>query len=336
MGFPRREWLLSIPLTHDSTKRCFFTYCNAMSKLHGKTILITGAGGMLGQGFIEALSTDLRFKGARVTATTRKDLDVTDRTQVLTWRHERPDFILHCAGYVHADACETDFENCQLANVDGVLHVAELACETQAKLFFPQSFLVFKGGEDVFAEDAEPSPLCKYAVTKAMAEARLLAVYPQALVVRMGGFFGGETVDKNFVGKFVRHVFQLIDAGTSSYQVGERVWQPSYTLDLAKNILYLLAHNKTGVYHMACHGETSFYELARRIVSHLGLSQRIDIQPSPLGAISEKAVRPARCVIINRRLQKENLDQQRPWDDALREYLGRPYFQDLIHQRLTK
>lgn len=303
-----------------------------MRTFQGKTVLITGAAGMLGQGFVEALSTDLRFKGARLLTPSRKHLDVTDRNQCMSWSRERPDYILHCAAYTQVDACETDFENCQLANVDGVLHLAQLARETHAKLFFPQTFLIFKGGKQELAEDAAASPLCKYAETKAMAEARLLAVHPQALVVRMGGFFGGEAADKNFVGKFVRHVFKLIDSQTSCYQVGMRVWQPTYTLDLAKNVLALLAEDKTGIYNMACHGEASFYELARRIVFHLGLSRRLDIQPSPLGAVTDKAVRPARCVITNRRLQNENLDQQRPWDDSLREYLSRPYFQALTNQ----
>jgi dTDP-4-dehydrorhamnose reductase len=44
----------------------------------------------------------------------------------------------------------------------------------------------------------------------------------------------------------------------------------------------------------------------------------------------EKARRPDRATMLNKRLVEESLDLQRPWREALKDYLNRPYFKTLL------
>ena len=304
-----------------------------MSNLEGlrnKTFLITGAAGMLGKAFHEALIEDVGE--CKVMALSHQELDITDRNAVLSLEAEKPDFILHCAAQTNVDRCQEEPEDCACVQIDGTLYIAELAQRVEAKVFYPQSFLIFDGSETPTTEATAPAPLSIYGNYKLEAERQLLLMLPDCLVVRMAGFFGGEEADKNFVGKFARHLVKLIGDGVTSYEVGDRIWQPTYTLDLARNCLHLLALGKTGTYNMAGHTEASFFELAQACVEYLGLSDRITIErvSADIMAQRDRAARPKCVLLANQRLQAENLDLQRAWQVSLKDYLSRPYFHNLF------
>jgi dTDP-4-dehydrorhamnose reductase len=301
-----------------------------LKSLSGKTILITGAKGMLGRGFVENLA---KVPGCRALAYGHDELDVTDRAAVLAKEAEKPDFIVHCAALVNADRCQEFPDECHRQQVEGTLNVVELASRSGAKFFYPQSFLIFDGGETPILETTKPNPLSVYGRCKLEAEEGVQARLPESLIVRMAGFFGGEDKDKNFVGRFVVNLHKMIKEGVSSYEVGDRVWQPTYTLDLAYNSLVLLANGKSGIYNMSCAGQASFYELAEACVEELGLAERFKIIPvsaDKVAAQTDKAKRPPAAFMENRRLQVEGLDRQRHWRVALAEYLSRPWFQNLF------
>jgi len=298
-------------------------------------ILITGANGMLGRAFRRVLAGD--HVAQAVFGLGHLALDVTDRQAVGRWASERIEAIVHCAGLVDADACERDPELARRVHVDGTLHVAELARASGARVVFPQSFLVFGTSPTPYDESAVPLPLSEYGRVKLEAEQRLLEVCPQALVVRMGGFFGGWWTDKNFVGKLcaglLRHVGKTVAVGT-------RVWQPTWTEDLARNTLFLLGRGEQGVWHMAAHGQATFHDVARVIWSELGLDDRIELTRADAAESSrlDVARRPEKAILDNKRLRDAGVDRMRPWDVALREYLRHPFFEriaDEVHSART-
>ena len=303
----------------------------SLATLSSNTVLITGADGMLGRAFTESLAA---LPGCRVIALGRDRLDVTDREAVMAFSSANPEWIVHCAADVNADRCEKNPDACHAIQVGGTENVAALARSCGARVLFPQSFLIFDGSEKPIVEDTRPNPLSVYGRCKLEAETRVLETLgDRALVIRMAGFFGGDEKDKNFVGQFTRHARRLLDQAVDTYDVGDRIWQPTYTLDLANNSTLLMAASKSGVYNMACHGQASFFELAVACVEELQITDRLRIQPTSadrVAAVTDTAKRPAAAVIDNRRLRAESLDLQRPWRDALEEYLSRPWFKAMF------
>ena len=300
-----------------------------LHRLRGINILITGAGGMLGRACVEALRPLAGH--LRVRALTHEQLDVTDVDSVLACASDRPDVIFHCAGWALADACEREPERARQVHVHGTHNVGRLAMLAGARVIYPQSVYIFDGRELPVTERTRPSPGFVYGKVKLEAEQYLLAELPGTLTIRMAGFFGGDEKDKNFVGKFVRELFELLDRGTTVVEVGDRIWQPTYTLDLARNSLLLASRGCDGIYHMGAIGEASFYDVARVCVDALGLGNRMTVVPCSSAPFddTEPARRPARMVTANERLIAEGLCRQRPWEDSLREYLLRPYFDEL-------
>ena len=297
-----------------------------LGRFAGKSVLVTGAGGMLGRAFIEALAP--LGREVRLRALPRAELDVTDARAVMRCARHRPDFILHCGGMSLADACEREPDLARRVHVDGTVNICRLARETGARVFYPQSVFIFDGGELPVTESTPPSPTLVYGRYKLEAERQLLQSLPDALVVRMAGFFGGDARDKNFVGQFTRKLGSLLAAGRGVCEVGDRSWQPTYTLDHARNTLLLLARGCSGIYHMGAVGEATFVDVARACVEALGLTGRVDILPRPAEQFdrAEPARRPRRMITATLRLDREGLNRQRPWRTALGEYLARPYF----------
>lgn len=305
------------------------------SGLDHRSILITGADGMLGRAFSEAIGQVA--PAARLLARSRAELDVTDGAQVMSMMTERPDIILHCAGLTNADWCEREPDETWRVHLGGTQNIVRLATECGARVFYPQSVFVFDGSELPVTERTRPAPGLEYGRAKLAAETLVLQHLPSALVVRLAGFFGGDEKDKNFVGQFARDIGRLLSEGRSTVEVGDRVWQPTYTLDHARNVLLLLAHDRSGLFHMgsvdaaAAPAEVPFFEVAQEMVTALGLREQLRVSPSSAAPFSaaEAARRPMRMVTANLRLDAEGLNRQRDWRVALHEYLARPFFDGL-------
>lgn len=300
-----------------------------LENLSESVVLITGAEGMLGKAFTEILTV---IPGCSVLAFGHKALDVTSREMALAHADQGIDFIIHCAADVNADRCETNPEQCHKVQVEGTLNVLEIAARNSSSVLYPQSFLVFDGRELPITEATAPSPLSVYGCCKLEAEGLVLEQDRRNIVVRMAGFFGGDAKDKNFVGKFCRHLVTIMDEGKRTISVGDRVWQPTFTHDLAANSLLLLALEKSGVYNMASHDEATFFEIAEACVRALGIGHRIEINPVSADEVSrdEAAARPPRAVMENRRLKVEGLDRQRGWRLALADYLSGTYYTEMF------
>jgi dTDP-4-dehydrorhamnose reductase len=294
-----------------------------------KKILITGAAGMLGI----ALSLQLKkyAPSSEVLALSKSDWDVTDCSkikQLAEWLGGEDALIFHCAALVSVELCA---ENKTLAYdiiVNGTSNVVKLAELAGAKIVYPQSFLIYDGVETPITESTLPNPKTYYASLKLQAEKVILNHSLDHLIIRMAGFFGGEQKDKNFVGKIIPAIHQAIVEKEFFFKVGDRVWQPTYTNDLALNAILLCAKCKSGIYVMSSIGEASFWDLSHEIAKILGWLDLIKIEKvsSENFAKDEPGKRPLKAIILNERLTLEHLNIQRTWQRSLEDYLSSPYF----------
>jgi dTDP-4-dehydrorhamnose reductase len=300
-----------------------------LAALNGKTIVITGGDGMLGTAFQDILKK--YTENVNLHSFGKLEFDVSDKHHVKKHTNLNPDIIIHCAAIVNADYCEDNIERATDVKINGMKNIIEMAKLCNAKIFYPQSFLVYDGKENPITEKTKPNPLGTYGKLKYDSELLLRQEMENSLVVRMAGFFGGKQKDKNFVGKIIPHMANLMKDGAKELNVGDRIWQPTYTNDLAYNSLLLLANDKNGVYCMSSHGEASFHELTCEIVKILAIPN-FNVSKVLANSVTkdEKAKRPGKAIIENKRLQNEGLDRQRTWQESLEEYVNQTYFKNLF------
>lgn len=289
--------------------------------------LITGGRGMLGSEIARQISA---LDGHQAKAPGREELDVRDKAAMLASATDASEgWVVHCAATVDVEGCARDPLSARATIVDGTAHAIACAKAAGARFFYPQSFLTHDGALVPIPENEEQRPLSLYGELKLEAQ-RLVedAFGESALIVTMAGFFGGEERDKNFVGKIIPAMHKAILDGKRSMAVGDRVWQPTWTSDLAFNSLHLILANSRGHYQMAAHGEASFAELAQEIVLALDWQERFAIEPVNAAEVAgnELGRRPDRAVLSCTRLRDERLDLQRDWRATLHAYLRHPFF----------
>lgn len=288
--------------------------------------LITGGRGMLGRDFARMAAI---LPQAEVWAPGREELDVRDgAAMVAAAPRAEGGWIVHCAAKVDVEGCARDPEAARATIVEGTRNAIRLAQASGARLFYPQSFLVYDGATNPIPENETPRPLSLYGELKYEAEQLITAELDDALIVQMAGFFGGEEADKNFVGRIIPAMFAALRRGEESFGIGDRVWQPTWTRDLAENALQLMLAGKSGTFQMACHGQATFADLAHEIVIALGWSGVFRIDPVDASTISQSELgrRPDVAVLECARLRDERFDLQRDWRSTLHAYLRHPHF----------
>jgi dTDP-4-dehydrorhamnose reductase len=301
-----------------------------LENLSGKKFLITGCKGMLGNSFLNQLK--FHVKNPQIFCFNKLELDVSDSNSFKDYTNLKPDFIIHCAALVNADLCEEDKEKGRSNILVGTKNIVDFAKINDSKIFYPQSFLIYNDTNNIVDEHTIPEPLSEYGNLKLESENIILNSSENSISVRMGGFFGGEEKDTNFVGKVTSHISKLIKQGEKNMEIGDRVWQPTFTDDLAYNSLILLANNKSGKYNMASHGSCSFFKLTNEILKILNIKDKFTISCISAKILEKRelARRPLSVIMSNSRLKKENLDRQRDWKLSLKDYLEKPYFNNLF------
>jgi len=281
---------------------------------------------MLGRAFERMLLDDGRYE---VQAPGRQELDVTDADAVSAmadWLDGG--WIVHCAAMVNVEGCAREPDAARRVIVDGTRHVVALARQTGARILYPQSFLVYDGATNPIPESETPRPLALYGELKYEAERLICADSSDPLVIRMAGFFGGEDADKNFVGRIIPALWKAMQDGRTEFEIGDRVWQPTWTNDLACNSVYLMNLGAQGHYQMACRGSASFAAIGAEIVDALGWGDRlriVEVSASRFSA-NELGRRPDVAILSGARLDAEHANLQRSWQATLRAYLQHPFF----------
>ena len=301
-----------------------------LKNLSDKKFLITGCKGMLGNSFLNQLK--IHVQNPEIYCFSKLELDVSDLNAFNKHKNLKPDFIIHCAALVNADICEKDKEKGKKNILKGTKNIIDFAKINNSKIFYPQSFLIYNDTNNIIDENTVPKPLCEYGILKLESENIVLNSYSNSLSVRMGGFFGGEEKDTNFVGKISSQIAKLIKQGEKKIEIGDRVWQPTFTDDLAYNSLILLANNKNGKYNMASHGSCSFFELTNELLKILNIKNKFTVSCISAKILEKRefARRPLSVIMSNSRLKQENLDRQRNWKLSLKDYLEKPYFNNLF------
>jgi dTDP-4-dehydrorhamnose reductase len=279
------------------------------AQLQGRPLLVTGAGGTLGQAFARAAAR----RGLRAVLLTRRDLDIADRAAVEALMEEvQPWAVVNAAGYVRVDDAEEEAELCWRENVTGAVTVARAVAAHGCRLATFSTDLVFDGrSAEPYDEDAVPGPLNVYGRSKAVAEELVLAAAPQALVVRTAAFFGPWD-QANFVAAAVRSV---ANGATFAAAADLRV-SPTYVPDLADAVLDLLLDDARGIWHATNQSALSWSDLAYLAVAKAGLEWAAHlIHPMPAAQLNFKASRPANSALTSVRGQTLG-----SLDDALARY----------------
>ncbi|MCA1656423.1 MAG: dTDP-4-dehydrorhamnose reductase [Actinobacteria bacterium] len=243
-------------------------------------VLVTGAGGQLGQDLLRA------FGDHEVVAATHDLLDVGDRDQVLgTITGIGPDLVVHAAAWTAVDACEGDPDLAYRVNALGARHVADACARSGAHLCAVSTDYVFDGtSARPYREWDETKPLGVYGRSKLAGEREILGLLPGASVVRTSWLCGAGGPN------FVKTMLGLASNGDAEIRVvDDQHGCPTFTADLAPLIRVVAVSRRPGLFHATNQGPTTWWAFARSIFEACGAD------PSRVVAITTAELEPPRA-----------------------------------------
>lgn len=258
----------------------------------GPPLLITGATGTLGQAFGRACAE----RGLPYVLCTRQMVDITDpvSTEAALGRW-RPWAVINAAGYVRVDDAETDPRN-DRENMLGPTLLAQACARRGLPLVTFSSDLVFAGTQRrPYVESDAPGPLGAYGRSKWVAERAVLAVSPNALVIRTSAFFG--PWDRH---NFATYVYRELSAGRRIRVADNQTVSPTYVPDLTRVTLDLLLDGEAGIWHLSNVGSVTWAEWATQVAGLAGLRTDL-IDAVPGERLGQRASRPHYSVLASER-----------------------------------
>lgn len=245
--------------------------------LHGKTILITGATGMVGTHLIDAL---MLLGDVKVYAVGRDKNRAMDRlgsyydSPLFTFVEQdvcnkfpsdiKPDIIIPLASNTHPLAYSQYPVETMLINIKGAEHALNLAVETGATVLYPSTVEVYGNaiGEDTFSEDytgklnLSTSRSC-YTESKRSAEAMCQSFIAEkgakVKIVRLSRLFGPTMLmtDSKASSQFIKKALAHEDIILKSE--GNQLFSYTYITDAVRAMLHVHIYGEVGTaYNISC------------------------------------------------------------------------------------
>jgi len=277
-------------------------------------VLVLGAKGMLAHDLVPTLRRRLPSVTERVHAWDSQRLDIRNRQAVFeAVGRLRPSVVINTAAYTDVDGCESNADLATAVNAEGPGNIA-LACrEVDALLVHFGTDYIFDGeSKRPYRADDPPRPLSGYGQSKWEGEQAVRASACRHLITRTSWLFG--LGRRNFVEKIVERG----SVGGPLRVVADQIGRPTLAADLSEAVIRLLDAGAEGVLHFANDGSCSWFEFARSILKHAGLTA--PITPITSSELSRPARRPANSVLDLADYVRTTGHTPPPWPDALRRY----------------
>ncbi len=244
--------------------------------LRGKTLLITGATGLIGTLMIDAL---MRIGNVNVIATGRSRQKAENRLgehfsnplfsfleQDVNTRFEpslSPDYILPLASNTHPLAYSKYPVETIMANIDGARNALDLACACNATVLYPSSVEIYGDacGDDLFTEDYTGSLNLSnarscYTESKRVCESMCQSYAEEkgikTKIVRLSRVFGPTMLesDTKASSQFIRKAVNGEDIVLKSG--GEQYFSYTYSADAVAAMLFVMLNGEdAGIYNIS-------------------------------------------------------------------------------------
>jgi len=233
-----------------------------------KKILLLGKSGQLGWELQRALSPLGEVIALDRHANVPFCGDLTKVSNLVqTVRALAPDVVVNAAGYTAVDKAETETELASLINsqVPGIL-AREVAALGAWLVYYSTDYVFDGSGCTPWEEGDKPMPLNSYGRSKLAGEQAIQASGCKHLIFRTSWVYGAHG------NNFVKTILRLARERETLSVVADQIGAPTgadLLADLTAHALRTAVKNPevSGLYHMASHGEVSWYDYANLIVN---------------------------------------------------------------------
>ncbi|MBI4050818.1 MAG: dTDP-4-dehydrorhamnose reductase [Candidatus Doudnabacteria bacterium] len=277
-------------------------------------ILIIGSKGMLGQTLMEVFGSS-----SEVIGWDRDEVDLVEiKNQKSKIKNLEADLVVNAAAYNDVDRAEQEPEIAGAVNGYAVGNLAKICKELDIPLVHYSSDYVFDGvKKEGYVEADKPNPISAYGYSKFLGEQELQKNTDKFYLIRLSRLFGSEAQVIGAKKSFASKMLELAQKQKEIEVIDEELSCPTYAPDLAQKTREIVeAKLPFGIYHCPNSGNAvTWYGFAAEIFKIAVIN--VKLIPVPAERFPRPAKRPAFSVLLNTKLPP-----QRPWLEALQEYLS--------------
>ena len=273
--------------------------------------LIVGADGQLGRSLQEAL----KIKNISFQALTRKELDITDLSQVKECvEKSSSDVIVNAAAYTNVEQAEVDSANAFSVNEEGARNLAIAARDLDLKLVHFSTDYVFSGAKNhPWRITDEVKPLSVYGKSKLSGETAIMEEYSKnSLIVRTAWLYSP------FGKNFYKTILNLALSSSNPINVvNDQFGQPTNAQDLSNLVISALGNDvPSGIYHGSNSGVATWHDFAIEIFKLAGADTNRVISISSKD-YKTKASRPEYSVLDNSKWSEFGVITLGSWQESV-------------------
>ena len=255
-------------------------------------VLVTGAGGQLGQSIMQLAPNfseiDFIFRTAR-------ELDITDPEQI-TREFESGEFqyCINCAAYTNVEMAEKDPTEAFRVNDIAVLNLAQTCKKYDTVLLHISTDYVFDGTkETAYTISDIPNPINQYGRSKWEGEIRIQESMEHYFIVRTSWLYS------EFGNNFYKTILRKAKAGEEIYVTDTQRGCPTNAIDLASFLISIIHKNyqEFGVYHFTGGEAMTWYGFAQKIVEDHQLQAIVELATDD--NYRSFAARPTNSVLLS-------------------------------------
>lgn len=278
-------------------------------------VLVTGACGMLGRQLCSILAKNHQVIPTDILPECEQ-LNIADPDNVFdTIKRLKPEMVIHCAAMTDVDGCERNPDMAFKLNGVGTWALACACASINCAMAYVCTDYVFDGEKGIpYTEFDNTNPISVYGASKLAGEQAVREICPKHYVVRTSWLFAPH--GKNFP----ISILKASETRKELKVVADQFGSPTYVPDLAAFLASLVGSPLYGVYHFTNSGSCSWFDFAKNILETAG---KTDVKVVPINSEDwpTPTKRPKFSVLRHYKMELLGLDNVRPWQDAVAEFI---------------
>lgn len=277
---------------------------------------VIGSSGQLGSQLLK----DATARGYPVKGYTRQTLDITGYDSIeRAVSADKPDLIFNCSVYHPAGSCELHPLRSYNVNTLGAAYTARICKARGIRLVTFSTDYVFDGTKlSPYTESDEPGPIQFYGLSKLSAELAVAGYYPDSMIVRTAGLYGGVAGSRIKRGNFILNLLKSVKANQLVRVSSDCISSHTYARHLSRTVMDIATGKyRPGLYHIVNTGYCSWRDFAAYILKLLGKSELFRTGKNRQS--DDRVPRPRFSALTSNKLVLEKY--MPPWQTGVREYL---------------
>ena len=241
-----------------------------------KTLIVTGAGGLIGNGLLDILKNNKKYRVIGVYKTNKPSIKGNnivylkgDLCLQIVWNELlkfSPDVLIHCAAKIPESLEGTQSKEARLFNLEMDKQAISYAKKKKVCFIYTSSSSVYGMIEDkIYNEKCKVKPIGYYVKGKIETEKNILKnkQYFKHFILRISAPYGPNQRYNNVLKIFIKNA--LRNKPLEYYGTGGRLQDFTYVKDVAAACLRALESKKCGIYNIASGTPISMKDLAHLI-----------------------------------------------------------------------